>query len=143
MFVRTLNIALLLLLTACNLIQSNTASTPLPTADKTAVLTVAWVEAGNLVVWRQGDSLPRRIASGGVVRPYLAPDGQHVAFTRGVKYGDSERNVLDVASADPMDNAPHPVLLFVAGDNFTDDSQQADAAALLQQAMVFFNAETK
>ena len=62
---------------------------------------------------------------------------EHVAFTRSVKYGDSERNVLDVASADPMDGGPRPVLLFVAGDSFTDDGQQADAAALLQQAMCF------
>jgi Tol biopolymer transport system component len=44
---------------------------------------VAWVDSGNLIVWQTGDALPRRIASGGVIRPYIAPDGAHIAFTRG------------------------------------------------------------
>lgn len=50
-------------------------------ADETLV--VAWVDAGNLVVWQTGDTIPRRIASGGVVQPFIAPDGAHVVFTRG------------------------------------------------------------
>jgi hypothetical protein len=45
-------------------------------------LRVAWVEAGNLFTWMNGLS-PRLITSGNVVRPYIAPDGKHVAFTRG------------------------------------------------------------
>jgi acetyl esterase/lipase len=63
---------------------------------------------------------------------------EHVAFTRGIKYGESDRNVLDVAAADPLDGTPHPVLLFVAGESFTADHAQSDPTApLLQQAMCF------
>jgi hypothetical protein len=46
-------------------------------------LVAAWVEAGNLLVWRQGEEMARRVASGGVIRPFVAPNGEHVAFTRG------------------------------------------------------------
>jgi acetyl esterase/lipase len=63
---------------------------------------------------------------------------EHVAFTRSIKYGDSDRNVLDVAAADPMSGPPRPVLVFVAGDSFSGDGTQADAGgSLLQQAMCF------
>jgi acetyl esterase/lipase len=63
---------------------------------------------------------------------------EHVAFTRSIKYGDSDRNVLDVAAADASDGTPRPVLLFVAGDSFSDDGAQADSdGSLLQQAMCF------
>jgi acetyl esterase/lipase len=63
---------------------------------------------------------------------------EHVAFTRSIKYGESDRNVLDVATADPVNGAPRPVLLFVAGDSFSGDGTQADAGgSLLQQAMCF------
>jgi hypothetical protein len=46
-------------------------------------LVIAYVEQGNLLVWQNGDSAPRRVASGGVVRPYVSPDGKFIAFTRG------------------------------------------------------------
>jgi len=61
-------------------------------------------------------------------------DCDGVVLSRKVKYGDSERNLLDVASS--ADKAPglRPVLLFVAGDSFADDGG-ADAAALRDQAM--------
>jgi acetyl esterase/lipase len=63
---------------------------------------------------------------------------EHVLFSRKLKYGESDRNVLDVASADATDGTPRPVLLFVAGDSFAADSAQADATArLLEQAMCF------
>jgi acetyl esterase/lipase len=57
-----------------------------------------------------------------------------VAVSRNVKYGDSERNVLDVATAAGKVLAPRPVLLFVAGESFADDGGAA-AAALRDQAM--------
>jgi acetyl esterase/lipase len=63
---------------------------------------------------------------------------EHVAFTRSIKYGETDRNVLDVAAADASDGTPRPVLLFVAGDNFSGDGTQADGGvSLLQQAMCF------
>ncbi len=76
---------LALLLVACNLTALPPA-TPSPAPASTpgaGRLVVAWVDAGNLMVWRSGEQAPRRIASGGVVQPYLSPDGRYVAFTRG------------------------------------------------------------
>ncbi len=50
-----------------------------------------------------------------------------VSFTRGLKYGESDQNVLDVAtSGKPGDASPRPVLLFVAGDSFTGDNAAGD-----------------
>lgn len=74
---------LLFLLAAC----TPPAPGPAPTAEGSSApgqrLVVAWVEGGNLMVWSQGEELPRRVASGGVVQPFIAPDGRHIAFTRG------------------------------------------------------------
>jgi len=72
-------LSLLLLLTACNLNDAR----PVSTLESSEQLVVAWVDSGNLIVWAQGDEIPRRIAVGGVIRPYVSPDGQWVAFTRG------------------------------------------------------------
>ncbi len=87
---------LALLLTACNL-----AATPSP-APSTAEpapgegrLVVTWVDSGNLMVWRSSEATPRRIASGAVVRPFLSPDGGHIAFTRG-----PQGNALSLWAAD-------------------------------------------
>jgi len=57
-----------------------------------------------------------------------------VTLSRNVKYGDSERNVLDVATTAGKVSAPRPVLLFVAGESFAEDGGAA-AAALRDQAM--------
>jgi acetyl esterase/lipase len=62
---------------------------------------------------------------------------EHVAFTRSIKYGESDRNMLDVAAADATDGTPRPVLLFVAGESFADGTQADPAAPLLEQAMCF------
>src|SRR5215207_570996 len=83
---RQLLFLLILLLTGCNLtnpaahVATPSASTPFPGEER---LVVAWVEDGNLMVWQTADTIPRRIARGGVVRPYIAPDGNHIVFTRG------------------------------------------------------------
>src|SRR5215470_13853116 len=58
---------------------------------------------------------------------------EHVAFTRSIKYGEADRNVLDVAAADASDGTPRPVLLFVAGDSFSSEDTQADAGMSLLQ----------
>ena len=76
----------LLALGGCNLpATSRPTPTPIPPQPtaRTALLTAAWVDAGNLLVWRTGDDLPRRIAASGVIQPWISPDGTQVAFTRG------------------------------------------------------------
>jgi acetyl esterase/lipase len=61
-----------------------------------------------------------------------------VSFTRGLKYGESDLNVLDVATGDPQATTPRPILLFVAGESFSGDNQASDIAGPLQdQAMCF------
>src|SRR5690348_4388091 len=59
-----------------------------------------------------------------------------VSLSRSLKYGESERNVLDVATTADKGSAPRPVLLFVAGERFAegDDPGAADGA-LRDQAM--------
>src|SRR5688572_20346085 len=75
-------IFLIALCTGCTLVEL--APTPTPTlAPGDPVLTVAWVEAGDLFVWSADLPEARRIATSGVIRPYLSPDGRYVAFTRG------------------------------------------------------------
>jgi acetyl esterase/lipase len=61
-----------------------------------------------------------------------------VSFTRNLKYGESDLNVLDVATGDFREASPRPVLLFVAGESFTGASGAPDVAGPLQdQAMCF------
>ena len=61
-----------------------------------------------------------------------------VSFSRSLKYGESDLNVLDVATGDPKDSSPRPVLLFVAGESFAGESGVPDAANSMQdQAMCF------
>ncbi len=78
-------LALLLALAGCSLPTASPTITPVPphTPIPTASLTSVWVDGGSLLAWRTGDDLPRRIAAGGVIQPWLSPDGQRVAFTRG------------------------------------------------------------
>ncbi len=82
---------LLLGLSACNL--SFGASPTLPpasTSAPTSHLVVTWADAnGNLFAWRDDAPTPQQIATGSAITPYLAPDGQHVAFTRGAE-GNSD-----------------------------------------------------
>jgi acetyl esterase/lipase len=49
-----------------------------------------------------------------------------VSLSRGVKYGDSEQNLADVATLSNKDSASRPVLLFVAGESFTDEGTSGD-----------------
>lgn len=90
---------LMLALAACSLPTPSSAPTAVPaapTSPPTAQLVVTWVEGGNLMVWRTGDDLPRRIAAGGVIQPFLSPDGQTVAFTRGAQGHTSTLWLADV-----------------------------------------------
>lgn len=74
---------MMILLTACNLDQSSQTAIPATLPPGTPHLVTAWAEGGNLYVWRTGDAFARRIASGGVIQPFVSPDGDRIAFTRG------------------------------------------------------------
>lgn len=59
-----------------------------------------------------------------------------INFTRSLQYGAAERNVLDVAHSQFDDHSlPRPVVLFVAGESFTEPAASGGIAALLDQAM--------
>src|SRR6266849_156976 len=61
-----------------------------------------------------------------------------VSFSRNLRYGESDLNVLDVATGDVRETSPRPVLLFVAGESFAGDNGAPDVAGPLQdQAMCF------
>src|ERR1700682_4030224 len=61
-----------------------------------------------------------------------------VTFSRSLKYGESDLNVLDVATGDTKEPARRPVLLFVAGESFVGESSAPDVAGPLQdEAMCF------
>lgn len=63
---------------------------------------------------------------------------EQVTFSRGLRYGESEANVLDVAASATKADTPRPVLLFVAGDTFTGDRAAPELARQIQdQAMCF------
>jgi acetyl esterase/lipase len=57
-----------------------------------------------------------------------------VALSRGLKYGESDQNLVDVATIGDKASAPLPVLLFVAGESFTNDGTSGDWT-LRDQAM--------
>jgi len=61
-----------------------------------------------------------------------------VSFSRNLRYGESDLNVLDVATRDVKEMSPRPVLLFVAGESFAGDNGAPDVTGPLQdQAMCF------
>jgi acetyl esterase/lipase len=57
-----------------------------------------------------------------------------VSLSRGLKYGESDQNLVDVATMSDKDSTPRPVLLFVAGESFTNDGTSGDWT-LRDQAM--------
>src|ERR1700689_928789 len=65
-----------------------------------------------------------------------------VTFTRNLRYGESEQNVLEVAtgSADTEPAIPRPVLLFVAGESFSAENAAPDAQVPIQDAAMGFAA---
>ncbi|HTF74741.1 MAG TPA: alpha/beta hydrolase [Bradyrhizobium sp.] len=66
---------------------------------------------------------------------------ERVSFSRSLKYGEDDLNVLDVAaSQDSPQPASRPVLLFVAGESFAGESGPPDIAGTLQDAAVCFAA---
>lgn len=65
---------------------------------------------------------------------------EDVTFSRGLRYGDSEANVLDVAASTTKASTPRPVLLFVAGDTFTGDRAAPDLSREIQDQVMCFAA---
>ncbi len=74
--------------------------------------------------------------------PDMTKACEQVSFTRSLRYGESEQNVLDVATAgsNAPPAMPRPVLLFVAGDSFSGDDSAPGAADPLQDAAMCFAA---
>jgi len=61
-----------------------------------------------------------------------------VSFSRNLRYGESDLNILDVATGEVKETSPRPVLLFVAGESFAGDNGAPDVTGPLQdQAMCF------
>jgi acetyl esterase/lipase len=61
-----------------------------------------------------------------------------VTFSRGLRYGESDLNVLDVATGDSKATSPRPVLLFVGGESFAGENGAPDVAGPLgDEAMCF------
>lgn len=123
------------MLAACNLSAQtqNAVSSPSPT-NSSENLTVAWVEQGNLVVWQQEVGEPRRVASGGVIRPYLAPDGQHVVFTRGPQGTPETLWVVDTLGTAEQELVPRGELrAFRGGEVMIGD------VGWLDETIIYFN----
>ena len=64
---------------------------------------------------------------------------ERVTFSRGLRYGENEANVLDVATTEATKaDTARPVLLFVAGDTFAGDRAAPELSRqILDQAMCF------
>jgi acetyl esterase/lipase len=58
-----------------------------------------------------------------------------VSITRDVKYGESDANVLDVATTENKEATPRPVLLFVAGESFASDGAPSAAKPIEDKAI--------
>jgi acetyl esterase/lipase len=65
---------------------------------------------------------------------------EQVTFSRGLRYGENEANVLDVATSATRADTPRPVLLFVAGDNFTGDRATPDLSREIRDQVMCFAA---
>ena len=96
------------------------------------------------------EKLPYLVRVGLVADDLAAPAGvpeeakscEGVTFTRNLRYGESEQNVLEVAtgSADIGPATRRPVLLFVAGESFSVENAAPDAQAQMQDAAMCFAA---
>jgi Tol biopolymer transport system component len=94
---------------------------------------VAWIDAGNLMVWQTGDTLPRRIASGGVVQPFIAPDGRNIVFTRGAQQLAETLWVVDVAGTAEQQLVGERPVTYTPGENQVGD------VLWLDERTVYFN----
>jgi acetyl esterase/lipase len=58
-----------------------------------------------------------------------------VSFTRNVKYGDSDQNMLDVATTENATGESRPVLIFVAGQSFASNGDPPPANPIDDEAL--------
>jgi acetyl esterase/lipase len=58
-----------------------------------------------------------------------------VSFTRDVKYGDSDQNMLDVATTENASGESRPVLIFVAGQDFASHGATPAPDAMEDEAL--------
>jgi Tol biopolymer transport system component len=139
-FARLTGLLLLLVLAGCNLGRSDEPQTAtLPTAAPGEPrLVVAWVDAGSLIVWQQGEALPRRVASGGVIQPFIAPDGKTVAFTRGPAGAPDTLWVVDINGTAEQK---------LVGDGrparYQEGAQQIGDVVWLDGSVLYFNTLTQ
>jgi acetyl esterase/lipase len=63
-----------------------------------------------------------------------------MSFSRNIRYGESEANLLDVATGENREGSQRPVLLFVAGESFASNDGAPDIAATMQEAAMCFAA---
>jgi acetyl esterase/lipase len=63
-----------------------------------------------------------------------------MSFSRNIRYGESEANLLDVATGQTREGSQRPVLLFVAGESFASNDGAPDIAATMQEAAMCFAA---
>jgi acetyl esterase/lipase len=63
-----------------------------------------------------------------------------VLISRRLRYGESDLNVLDVATGDSRQGSMRPVLLFVAGESFTGESGAPNSGGEMQDAAMCFAA---
>lgn len=128
-------LVMLMGLAGCNLGPAAPATQPFEVVPQSAdeTLVVAWVDAGNLVVWQTGDTLPRRIASGGVVQPFIAPDGTHVVFTRGANGTAETLWVVDT------DGTAEQQLVGERPASYTPDVDNIGDVRFLNSQTVLFN----
>jgi acetyl esterase/lipase len=72
------------------------------------------------------------------------PDQQQscagMSFSRNIRYGESDVNVLDIATGDTKDGSQRPVLLFVAGEDFAGNDGAPDMVAAMQDLAMCFAA---
>lgn len=66
-----------------------------------------------------------------------------VLISRRLRYGESDLNVLDVATGESRQGSTRPVLLFVAGESFAGEKPAADAGDPMQDAAICFAARNK
>ncbi|MBZ0277140.1 MAG: hypothetical protein K8I60_13400, partial [Anaerolineae bacterium] len=129
-----ITLCLCLLLAACSSTVAPTATSPAAEVDSAVPLVVAWVENGSLIVWQAGEAQPRRVASGGVIRPYLAPDGAHIAYTRGPAGSPESLWVVDSAGQAEQELVPNDRLR-----PFQNGKPVIGDVAWLDDTVLYFN----